>query len=329
MPPLVPIARHPLHQRPSAGTVVTTPGGWLTHARHTRLEASTVRDGVRWSRPSARWLRELAVNGARCWSLSHDGVLSCHDAGTGDPLWTAEVPRFSGHLVARGGWLRVGGWRGYTAPMLLDAATGEILRPELAGRGSLRPVAAGPASVLLTDKDGRTVCARGVPSDDLLGEWSLPEALCRDEGRPAFVPHGPGRWLCRVGPDAVWEIRPEDGTAAEVLRHDVALTAGVWPAGDTIWVRQQRDRALVGHRSGGTVRVASGGHCADGVVLTAHGLVVARRRPGELLLISPDGEVRSRLRLDVQIDEVRPLPGTDGDDVLVLGKGALHVVASG
>ncbi|MEV4168763.1 PQQ-binding-like beta-propeller repeat protein [Nonomuraea sp. NPDC049709] len=154
-----------LHQPGMASRAAATVGRVVVHERLTRLVCLNRHDGsVRWDRPVGTWPSAVVVAGDCCLVLPQDEAqLSCLDLVTGAVRWRAGLRGFTGHVVASGSTVVVGGWRGYTPMAAFDLADGRLLwrtpqrmatvRPAPFGDGVL--LGSGSAAWLIDPRDGR------------------------------------------------------------------------------------------------------------------------------------------------------------------------------
>ena len=103
------------------------------------------------------------VNDFAVFYLNQHSHLQAHERTTGDPLWSRELNLMNGWLHACGNRVIVGGWRGYTDIVALDATDGRLCwsrDARSAGLHSTR-VHAGSKTLIVADpRNEQVVCLR-------------------------------------------------------------------------------------------------------------------------------------------------------------------------
>ncbi|MGW4400395.1 outer membrane protein assembly factor BamB family protein [Amycolatopsis nivea] len=316
---------HPLHQRGVASGLAVANGHVIVHERSTRLVSLDPADGaVRWDVPVGTWPRAMVVVGDRCLVIPQDNPrLSCLDLGTGRPVWSADLPAYSGHLVVSGNVVLVGGWRGYTPLRAFDLATGELrweterpihtVRPVPAGVGFLigEP---GDARVRLIDRhDGRVRAA-----------WRLPRPLADNDAGSSIAEVGSGRFLLRCGRRALAEIVLSADTAREFVQAESDLVAAAPElAGGLLWLSEPSGYTVVDPAVGRLRwRVDVGQRLVGEVVPTADGFLVADTS-GVLFHLTSDGRIAKRTSVARRIWALR---SAAPDRLFAVAKGSLIAI---
>ncbi|MGP4097329.1 outer membrane protein assembly factor BamB family protein [Nonomuraea sp. KM90] len=317
-----------LHQPGMASRAAATVGRVVVHERHTRLVCLNRHDGsVRWDRPVGGWPRAVVVAGDCCLVLPQDKAqLSCLDLATGVVRWSAGLREFTGHVVASGSTVVVGGWRGYTPLAAFDLADGRLLwrtpqrmatvRPATFGDGVL--LGSGSAAWLIDPRDGRE-----------LARWRTPEPLKEMDGTRAFTMIDSERCLVRCGSRSVALVRLSSELVDQVFGHDSDLLD--WPpefTGGVVWLAERGARYLAVDPEAGSVlwRVDVGQPLARGVLRDGEGFIMASQG-GVLLRLGPDGEPLERSSSGTT--RVAGLRGIGAGEALMLTKGTLRMIALG
>lgn len=316
-----------LHQRGDTKALSLTPDQVIVHERRTRLVGLDRWTGsLRWDVSVGEYPRAVVVTGDRCLIITQrSGRLSCLDVRTGAPLWSAEIPWLSGHVVTTADTVIVGGWRGYTPLMAFDLATG-TRRWETAHRvDTVLPVPAGEG--VLVGGQGETEIRLIDPREG--GErsrWRLPEPLISSDDRPAITPVGPDRFLLRCGPRSVVDLRLSSAGVREFVRAgDDLVSEAVEHTAGVLWLRELRRGYTTVDPGDGRVlwRVEVAQPLIDQVVRTRAGYAFASNN-GVLYLLDPAGQVLKRVAVARRITALRSVePG----ELLVRTKGTLLAAA--
>ncbi|TWE20270.1 outer membrane protein assembly factor BamB [Kitasatospora atroaurantiaca] len=266
-----------LHQRISPRTLAVADDCIVTHARRSRLVCLGRWDGaVRWDVPFGLWPRSVVVAGDRCLGIAQNiDMLICWDLRTGAVLWNADLPRFTGHIVATGDTVLAGGWRGYTALMAFDLATGQPRWNTDGAQNTVLPQPGGD-TVLIGENQGRDVSLASLHDGKELACWKLPEPLTTTDCGAIFAQADADRLFVRCGRRTVAEIRLDTGNI-RVLRHhdtDLAPTAAQY-SGGLLWLREARGYAAVDPTDGSLRwRVDIRQRLAENVVSTRSGFLI-------------------------------------------------------
>ncbi|MGM1057742.1 outer membrane protein assembly factor BamB family protein [Saccharothrix sp. Mg75] len=305
-----PLWRRPLHQR--VHRLAVTDDAVVVHERGTRLVRVAPGSGAAtWDVPVGPWPRELVVAGDRCLVLpATPSCLLCLDLATGRVVWRADVGDCTGNLVVAGGAVLVGGWRGYTPVLAFDLATGRPLWRD--DRPATRPLAVGDA-VVLGDPGGDSVRSVGARDGATRVRWTLPGPL----------PTGDGAVFARVGADVVarcgrdllaW-LAPDGGPTPVRLPGDPLPVAPV-VLGDLLW-QPERHGCTVLHARDGEVAWRFDPGAPVTSVLPHRGVHLVAA--GTVHSVGPGGRVLGRTWPGERVTALHRL----GDDVLVVGRGAL------
>ncbi|MFC3500021.1 PQQ-binding-like beta-propeller repeat protein [Micromonospora krabiensis] len=206
--------RRQLHQHGSSSAF----GGWaaapdliVVHERSTRLVGVDLRDGATvWDAPFGTWPRAVVIVGDRCLGIAQNiPQLVCFDLSSGQRLWSADLPGFTGHIVSAGGVVLVGGWRGYTPLMAFDLRDGAPLWRSPGRVTTVAPMAVG-AQVLLADPATGEIRLIDPRDGSQVNAWSLPEPVVSDDSRTVFATLEARRLLVASALGAQWK---------SILRH--------------------------------------------------------------------------------------------------------------
>ncbi|WUG23459.1 PQQ-binding-like beta-propeller repeat protein [Streptomyces sp. NBC_00464] len=313
-----------LHQRGSSSLFLATEECVVVHERRTRLVCLDREDGsVRWDVPMGTWPRDLVVADGRCLVLPQSpDQLVCLDLRTGAELWHIDLPRFSGHVVAVGDTVLVGGWRGYTPLAAFDLWDGRPLWQTPASVRAALPLTWGGGVLLGHGSDAWLMDPR---DGGEMARWQLPEPLIGDELRPVFTPVSPDRCLARCGPRSLIALDLSSGAVDELVRHDVDLVGQAAEfVGGSVWLRELRaGYSAVDPDAGSALwRVDVGQPLASGVVRAGGGFVVASE--GALFRLRPDGQVVERAPHAQRISALRDL---GAGEVIATTRGTLKALA--
>ena len=318
-----------LHQAGYAAGLAVAAEHIVVHERNTRLVGLDPRDGAqRWDIPCGTWPRATVIVGERCLVIPQNiPRLSCLDVRTGEVLWSAQLPRSTGHLVATRDTVLVGGWRGYTPLIAFDLQTGSLLwqspkRVEIAVQavvesGVLIGEPHGGEIRLIDPRDGRTKA-----------RWSLPEPLASGDNQPVLTPLDADRFLARCGPRTVVEVSLSTGAVEVFFRSDDDDLAprAVGRTGAILWVSEARRTVQTLDAHDGTPLRRFAAADVDHAVHTDSGFVVADST-GRLALVDPDEKAPRYTTHSRRITQrIRVLRDCGPGRVLVLTKGTVRVV---
>ena len=306
--------------------VAVASGYVVAHERSTRLVGLDAATGdARWDVPLGTWPRAVVAAGERCWALPQNrDEVDCLDLRTGELVWRAAVPPYTGHLVVAGDTVLVGGWRGYTALRALDRETGRLRWAADARVATVRPVVAGGV-VVVGAPGGSELRILDADSGDEVRRLALPEPLTDSDHSPALVTVDDDHVLFRCGPRTIRRVHLGTDDGEEVFRAQAGLAPDAPSVTGTLaWVRDVWGSLTAVDVTTGAVhrRVGPGDPPAEGVAPAGDSHVVARRS-GVLLRVDDDGlhERTTGLR---RIDSLHAL---DADTVLLAGAGGLSAVS--
>jgi len=312
-----------LHQAGSKSGLVVSTDALLVHERHTRLVRIDPLDGsVRWDVHVGPFPRAITVVGRRCLVLPQNtGQLLCLDMVTGERMWSTDLDRFIGHLLATEDAILVGGWRGYTPLRVLDMVTGQLRWETDDLVHTVRPAIAGD-SFLIGEPGSSTVALIDRHEFRKISSLSLPQPLVDHDDRAAFTPTENHRFRVRCGLRSVVEIQPLTEIAREfvVADRDLGSSAPVH-AGGVIWMRDRQSGFAVADSHDGHVlpNVDLPQPPVDQVVAVGAGFVVAGTF-GTLFYLDIDGHVIAKETVSRRI---RSLHRLGSERVLVMTKGTL------
>jgi len=316
-----------LHQRISPRTLAVADDCIVTHARRTRLLCLDRWDGtVRWDVPFGLWPRSVVVAGDRCLGIAQNiDMLICWDLRTGAVLWNADLPRFTGHIVATDDTVLVGGWRGYTALMAFDLATGQPRWNTDGPHNTVLPQPAGNDTVLIGANQGTNVSLASLHDGKELACWKLPEPLITTDCGAIFAQADADRLFVRCGRRTVAEIRLDTGNIRTLRHHDTDLapTAALY-SGGLLWLREARGYAAVDPTDGSLRwRVDIRQRLAEDVVSTGSGFLIGGDQ-GTLLRLDATGREVQRSAVSRHIAALRPAgPARRPDGLIITTRGTL------
>jgi outer membrane protein assembly factor BamB len=232
----------PLHQGGLITALAVTPHHVVVHERRSRLVCLGRQDGAAlWDIPIGTHPRAVIVAGERILVITQDADrLSCINAPTGTLLWSVDLPRFTGHLVATTDTVIVGGWRGYTPLAAFDLETGTLRWEGHKHANTVLPVAIGNG--VLIGAPGATEIQLIEPHDgQTLSRWQVPEPLAESDTNSSFTPTGAGRFFVRCGSRTVASIDLSSSAVDAIFHHDADLapTAAELTAA-ALWLRELR-----------------------------------------------------------------------------------------
>ncbi|MFC8829223.1 PQQ-binding-like beta-propeller repeat protein [Streptomyces sp. NPDC057137] len=323
-----------LHQRVSRGTVAVAGDHVVVHERASRLVCLDRSDGsLRWDVPFGLWPRAVVAAGDHCLGIPQNAdVVICWDLRTGAVLWTAELPRYTGHMVVGDGTVLVGGWRGYTPLQAFDLSTGRLLWSTGEPHDTVPPLVVGD-HVLLGRGRGTSVRLVGLRDGRERGRWELPEPLAStDVGMvlSRFRTEAGDRVLVRCGRRSVVEVEVEvggrvgGGSMRTLRRHDRDLTAdAVHRVGGLLWLREAMGYAVADDAGTLRWRVDLRQRPAGGVVAAGSDFLVGGEQ-GTLFRIDPTGRMTGRAAVSRRIAGLWPVgPTGDPDALIVATRGTL------
>lgn len=156
--------RRELHQR-AASRAVLTRGLILSPERRTKLVRCSPETGdMLWEAPVRNTYGWPSMDKDRCYWLDQHSKITAFDLDTGAPRWTTSLDGIFGLVTVSGPTVMVGGWRGYTRPTGLAAASGASVwrlpksdpvgKPLAVPQGFLVPL---PREAILVDHSGHVV----------------------------------------------------------------------------------------------------------------------------------------------------------------------------
>lgn len=315
-----------LHQRGSASALAVTEDRVIIHERHSRLVCLNRYDGsVRWDIPIGTWPRAVVVAGDYCLVVAQNtDQLSCLDLATGSVVWCAGLRPYSGHVVASGETVVVGGWRGYTPMAAFNLKDGRPLWQTPRRMATVLPLpwgggvllGSGSETWLIDPRDGRELVRR-----------RLPEPLTDVDDVPAFTMIDSGRCLVRCGLRSVMCIRLSSEFVDQFFSHDADLLP--WAAeftGGVVWLRERRAGYLAVDPADGSAlwKVDVRQPLVRGVVRDGEGFVVASEG-GVLFRLRSDGHILERSPSSVA--RVAALRDLGAGGMLMVTKGTLRMIA--
>lgn len=324
----------PLHQAGSITALAAVSGHVVVHERFSRLVSVAAVDGsLRWDVSVGTWPRSVLIAGGRCFVLpqtphpfSGAYLLICLDLRTGQRDWAVEIPRFAGHVVVAESTVLLGGWRGYTPLMALDADTGQLRWQTEHAVHTVLPVPAGDG-FLVAEPGSTTVRMVDRGNGGQLSAWTLPHPVVDADLRPVFTAAGAGHFLLRCGSRCVARIALTAATVDEFVRTERLLGAAApGHVGRLLWLSERGGGGYtVADAETGVVRwrvdLAQG--LVGRVAPAGTGCVVAGRRPGFLFRLDHHGEVAERAMVTQRIRGLLPVGPAQ---VLVMTKGTLLAI---
>jgi outer membrane protein assembly factor BamB len=318
--------RRQLHQHGSSsasGGWAATPGLIVVHERSTRLVAVDPRDGAAvWDAPFGTWPRAVVIAGDRCLGIAQNiPSLVCFDLSSGQRVWSADLPGFTGHLVCAGGVALAGGWRGYTPLMAFDLRDGTPLWLTPGPVTSVAPMVVG-AHVLLADPATGDIRLIDPLDGSQVNAWTLPEPLASNDSRTMFAMLGT-RWVLVAGASgAQWKI-DLDVSGTRLFSTAGAELPGAAAAarvvGSLVWLPATDGLAAIEPDTGETRHRVRIDNRLAGLIETDFGFAAANRT-GVLTEIDRDGDICGRLAVDRQISG---LYEHETAGALLFGKGTL------
>ncbi|WP_164545048.1 PQQ-binding-like beta-propeller repeat protein [Antribacter gilvus] len=315
--------RRQLHQH--GGSSAT--GGWaagrdliVVHERSTRLVGVDPRDGTTvWDVPFGTWPRAVVVSGDWCVGIAQNiAQLVCFDLSSGQRVWSADLPGFTGHLVCAGGVVLAGGWRGYTPLMAFDLRDGAPLWHSPRPVTTVAPVAVGE-QVLLADPTTGDLRLIDPRDGNPVNAWPVPEPLVGDDSRTAFATLDAGRLLIAGASGAQWQIDPATSGARRFSTAGAGLPRAALVVGGLVWLPAADGLVAVDPDTGGVRHRVRLDNRLVGLVETDFGFVAAHRT-GVLTGIDHEGKIRGRLVIDRQ---TAGLYQHETAGTLLFGKGTL------
>jgi outer membrane protein assembly factor BamB len=150
-------------------------------ARHTRLVSVSSQTGqLRWSARIKSPHGWLAFNDRSVFYLNQHEYLIAVDRKTGEPRWARNLSGTNGWLHAFGGAVVVGGWRGYTDILGIDADDGKTCWTRSARNGALHStrIHAESNTLVVADLEGKRIrfirLVDGVEIAESAVDWDVP-----------------------------------------------------------------------------------------------------------------------------------------------------------
>ncbi|MGW0504089.1 outer membrane protein assembly factor BamB family protein [Micromonospora sp. NPDC003241] len=303
-------------------------GGWaatqdliVVHERSNRLVAVDPRDGAAlWGAPFGTWPRAVVIAGDRCLGIAQNvPSLVCFDLSSGQQVWSADLPGFTGHLVCAGGVVLAGGWRGYTPLMAFDLRDGAPLWRTPGPVTTVAPMVVG-AQVLLADPATGDIRLIDPLDGSQVNTWTMPEPLASNDSRTMFAMLGARRGLVAGASGAQWEIDLEMSRARMFSTAGAGLPgAAAHVVGGLAWLPSTDGLVAIEPDTGETRHRVRIDNRLAGLIKTDFGFVAAHRT-GILTGIDRDGDICGRLAADRQI---AGLYEHGKADALIFGKGTL------
>jgi len=219
------IWRHDLHERPSHRSIVTREFLIVPERRTFLAKLNPVTGSAMWSAKVQNTWGWLACTSDRVFYLNQHRRVQCHDVETGEMQWAEDLQGYNGWLVAAGANILVGGWRGYTPLIALDATTGVMRWPEKnwsRGHRVAEPVV-GPWGIAVASLDADLVRFLSVETGAIEAEGPLPHHGQAPDASPLLRRHGmhlllaahDGRYHQFASRDGSWTVLFEhpDGIA--------------------------------------------------------------------------------------------------------------------
>ncbi|MFG2985483.1 PQQ-binding-like beta-propeller repeat protein [Streptomyces sp. NPDC048258] len=312
-----------LHQRGALSAYAVGEDCVVLHERRTRLVCVERADGtVRWDIPLGTWPRGIALSGDRVLVLPQEpDLLSCVDLRTGELLWSARTPRFTGGVVATEDTVVVGGWRGYTPMTGLDLADGRVRWTTTSPVHSVQPLAWGGG--VLTGSGAEVVLVDAHDGSGL-ARWRLPEPLFQRDGA-VFTPLGTDRFVAGCGQASLVALGL--GSDEPDWRGAYEPFARFESVGGAVWMHRPRTGFLTVDPADGTRLWSTGTGVGQqrvaGAVPHADGFLVGADNGG-IYRLGSDGQAVSRCSLGRRIDEM--IDAGDGG-LFVMAKGTFASVA--
>lgn len=154
-------------------------------ARHTQLVSVSSQTGqFRWSARIGSPYGWLAFNDRSVFYLDQHAHLIAVDRKTGEHRWSRDLSGTNGWLHALGGAVVVGGWRGYTDILAIDADDGNTRWTRSARNGALHStrIHAESNTLVVADLEGKRIrfirLADGVEVAQFPVDWDVPYTEC-------------------------------------------------------------------------------------------------------------------------------------------------------
>ena len=186
-------------------------------ARHTQLVSVSSQTGrFRWSARIESPYGWLAFNDRSVFYLDQHAYLIAVDRKTGEHRWSRNLSGTNGWLHALGGAVVVGGWRGYTDILAIDADDGKTCWTKSARNGSLHStrIHAESNTLVVADLEGKRIrfvrLADGVEIAESVVDWDVPYTE-RSTGttrstEPLVIKSSEHQFLAITGPSPEIEV---------------------------------------------------------------------------------------------------------------------------
>ncbi|HEY7055462.1 MAG TPA: PQQ-binding-like beta-propeller repeat protein [Vicinamibacterales bacterium] len=170
---------YPIHH--AFGAFETDGDDCFVAARHTQLVSVSSQTGqFRWSTRIESPHGWLAFNDRSAFYLNQHAYLIAVDRKTGEHRWSRNLSGTNGWLHALGGAVVVGGWRGYTDILAIDADDGKTCWTRSARNGALHStrIHAESNTLVVADLEAKRIrfirLTDGVEIADSAVEWDVP-----------------------------------------------------------------------------------------------------------------------------------------------------------